>query len=277
MCPLQVFKEWTQVEKKKKKKKKGSKEPTDISTPAVEGITDTIDPLKLTGLVNQDDYTPRHKSKKARKRQRDIIHDLSEALSASMTTESPKEEDNEWRGVQSTSKAIKRKKKDGKKKKRRDVDECDSIKPDTDESVPVASQFLKEVNSKSFIPILDPAKRAVVVRTDKKEREGKRKRKIEVEPEMSDDGAGSDLELNHGNLAQQIKSELAKRPNKKCKVVVENITQFQKEHLAKAGIEFVERKDKDTSKLSKQMNSIANRMESSLNLGKNKKKKQRKA
>lgn len=269
-----MFKEWTHVDTKKKKKKIKL---GNLPTPVVEGITDGMDPLKLSGLVNQDDYAARKKSKKSKKRQRAVIEDLVSTLSSAMTTtpvslktEEPADKD-EWRGVQSSSKAIKKDKNDrkekekSKKKKKRDADD------DPQESCH-ANKFLKDTELGACEAVPDPSNQRTEELTlksaSKSDKKSKKRKRVEMAPEISDDDA-DDIDMNHGNLAQQIKSQLNEQPGKKYKVVVENMTKFQSKHLAKAGIEFVERKNKDPAKAKKELidfDRISRKMRTSLSL-----------
>lgn len=263
-------------------------------TPVVEGVNDPMDPLKLNGLVSNEDYAPRgHKTKKKKRQHRNLDEELATTLSSLNTTSNcptisnDLPIDNKLRGVQSNSTTIKK-----KKKKRSRVNHTDGAYAAFDEVIPLPelnehgeiddeqaakSKYLKKSKSKykvgcdekSMQPHTSKTVSEVKIKglTSKtEEKSKKRKREIEVAPDYSDD---DDIELNHGKLAQQIENEIQKRPNKKIKVVIENITAFQSKHLAKAGIEFVERKNDDPAKMkkeSREFERIARKLRNSMSL-----------
>lgn len=244
----------------------------------MEGISDPLDPLKLSGLVNQDDYTRRRKNKKGRKRHRVLDEDLASTLLSSLNTSAIETEKfsgkGEWRGVQSSSTTIE-KKKSSKKKKRRPsiVDNAldqDIVLDETAEPKE-SDKFLKKSKLLARGPVPGPSTERTaeikVKNASKVDKKTKKRKRIEVAPDLSDND--SDIELQHGNLALQIENEIKKRPNKRIKVVVENMTKFQSRHLAKAGIEFVERKENHPAKLKQELiefDRIAQKMRNSLSL-----------
>lgn len=283
----QIFKDWVKVDTKKKKKQRGKVPPT----PVIEGVNDPMDPLKLNGLISNEDYAPRgHKSKKKKRQHRELDQELATTLSSLNTSNCPSISndspiDNKLRGVQSNSTTIKKKKK--KRSRVNHTDEADipddgwvplpelDEYDDIDDAQTAKSKYLKKSKSKvgcdeksmqshTSKMVSEVKIKGLTSKTEEKSK--KRKREIEVAPDYSDD---DDIELNHGKLAQQIENEIQKRPNKKIKVVIENITAFQSKHLAKAGIEFVERKNDDPAKMkkeSRQFERIARKLRSSLSL-----------
>lgn len=257
----------------------------------VEGVNDPMDPLKLNGLVSSEDYAPRrHKSKKKKKQHRALDEELAITLGSLQTSNSTTisgdlPTDTKLRGVQSNSIAIKKKKK--KRNRQSDAAFDDYYVPlpelnqlgEMDDEQSARMKYLKASKSKSkdgcegkpmpTSTLTSTSTSTVKIKglTSKTaDKSKKRKREIEVAPDYSDD---DDIQLNHGKLAQQIENEIYKRPNKKIKVVIENITAFQSKHLAKAGIEFVERKEDDPAKLkreSREFERIARKLRNSLSL-----------
>lgn len=272
---LQVFKDWVVVDSKKKNQKNKTKKQIP-PTPTVEGLNDPLDPLKLSGLISQKDYAGRKKSKKSSRKQKRQLEDLAASLSglnasstpatitAAASDDSPV--DSKLRGVHRKSTVIKKKKNKNRKSKRRhreedhgsvnvDEDVVLDVPQPTEDGNEIRNPFLKE--SSTNADAIDGAKEVKVQYSGKKEKSKKRKREVEVVPDLSDD---DDIDLKHGKLAEQIEKEIQKRPNKKVKVVVENITPFQSKHLAKAGIAFVEKKEVENGARKKQERKVFARM-----------------
>lgn len=268
--------------KKKQRKQKNNKNLP--PTPSVEGLNDPSDPLKLIGLINEDDYKGRKKSKKSSRRQKRELEQLAETLgnlnaSSTTTTISLREVspiDSKLRGIHSNSTVIKKKKKSKNAKRRQREMEHIGTPADEDvvldtsqaieESNEIRSQYLKSSSTKICEGNDVESTKEIKVKRPK-DKSKKRKREVEVIPELSDD---DDIDLKHGTLAEQITNEIKKRPNKKIKVVVENITPFQSKHLAKAGITFVEKKEKGNGaqkkKEQRMFAKIAKKMKKSMSL-----------
>lgn len=267
---MQVFKDWVQVDAKKKKKRKTKIDSIETPpTPNLHNITDPLDILKQNGLINQEDYVIKSKSKKKKRQHRAIDEGLASTLStlkassdgsAINESESTSRTDEKLRGVHSDSTVIKKKKSKKSKKNKRDSEQDEGI---VDEGVPIdkTAQFKKKTAS-------DVAEAAT---SDKKSK--KRKREPEPVISYSDDDIDDDLELKHGQMFNQIQSEIKSKTqslgNKKFRVVIQNMTQFQSNHLKKSGIPFVERKDTNPEKLKKERRAfarIALKMRTSLSL-----------
>lgn len=206
------------------------------------------------------------KSKKKKRQHRAIDEGLASTLStlkassdgsAINKSESTTRTDKKLRGVHSDSTVIKKKKSKKIKKNKRDSEQDEGI---VDEGVPIdkTAQFKKKTASD-------------VAEADKKSR--KRKREPEPVISYSDDDIDDDLELKHGQMFNQIQSEIKNKTqslgNQKFRVVIQNMTQFQSNHLKKSGIPFVERKDTNPEKLKKERRAfarIALKMRTSLSL-----------
>lgn len=277
----EVFKGWIEVDTEKKglkKKKKNSEAPL--------GPTETLSPdsEKLAALLDQSDYVVRYKSKKKKKRHRALDLDLANSLGGLKTSASDSPEatnaERKLRSLNEKSTPIGKKGKKSSRKKRQKASDAGYVisedieigEPiDVTDSAQVGAETEEEPKSKK-------KKQQKKVKCDaeapvectKKSKKRKRKVKEEVIQPDSDDysaNSSSDLEVKEHRLAKQIKLEMEKHPNKKFKVVAENLTPFQSKQLTRAGIKLVEKKHFDPKahkKEVKEFDKIARKLEKAI-------------
>lgn len=245
-----IFKDWIAVKKKRKNKRKDKrKETKHVTTETDTSITNKTDGQNepalpstpesdtCNGLIDQNDYKTKNKSRKKKRQHRERDEDLAESLSKLKTGDFSS---SSLHGILDTSKTIKKEKSKRSKVKKNRPD--NSINQMSVESVPSAGKS-KSPSKKSK----SPKSSAILLLSD-----------------------NSDCE---DSLAHQIGEVMKKHPNKKFKVVSEQLTKHQKKSLLKSGLRVdlkSKKKKKDKKKKLKeraQFEKISKQLEKSLLLG----------
>lgn len=271
----EVFKDWIEVDTVKKIEKKLKKKKIDSPLQSTETLSP--DSEKLATLLNQCDYVVKYKSKKKKKRHRALDEDLANSLNG-LQTISPIEEKSETKlnCINENSIPIRKKDKKMKKKKKRKAIEHDDgylVNDDIEIDEPI-----DQTDSIKVVEITKKKKNKLKKKIRKlkntEESFGKsKKRKIKKKVTLSDSDClsandSSDTEIKEHRLTKQIKMEMEKHPNKKFKVIAENLTPFQSKQLVKAGLKVVEKKEFNPrlhKKEKKEFNKIANLLENAMN------------
>lgn len=214
-----IFKDWITVKKKRKnrkeKKTKTIEADTNISAThntndqAESSLPKTPESDTCNGLIDQNDYKINNKSRKKKRQHRERDEDLAESLSKLKTGETSLHSSS-LRGVCNSSKAIKKE---------------NSKRSKTKKNHRNSSMHQTNVKNESKVG-MSAAKK--------------------IRSKKSKDQSSAIL-LSDDRLAHQIGEIMEKHPNKKFKVVSEQLTKHQKKSLRKSGLR-VELKSKKKKK-----------------------------
>lgn len=236
-----IFGDWVEV--KKKRKKQNQTETNEKNTSTSHTLNSNVERLSgSTESIGNDlpldcrDYRIKQKSKKKKKQQRDRDNDLADSFSKLKTGDvAAKNTISKFKGVQNSSKSI-------KKEKRSEIK-----KPHLKKGL---------INVDLGYPLVD-------LKGSKEEK----KEQADNSTSDSDHQYGNEREHND-SLTEQIADIIRKHPSKKFKLISGELTQIQSKRLKKSGlnvkIKSKRRNKKQKMKERAQLNKISKKIEKSL-------------